>query len=451
MARVELIMPKMGESVSEATIISWTKEIGENVELDETIVEIATDKVDSEVPSTHEGKLVEKLFEADDLVQVGEAFAILETEGDDGPTESVKTVEETPAPTLEETPAPSVEEAPKVEEKVAPFTNTGDRFYSPLVRNMAAKENISVEELNSIPGTGKDGRVSKADMISYIKNRTGTPQVEPPKPVDTLQSSQPVKEVKTEAPKSEKPKPASTPIPNTGDVEIVEMDRMRKLISAHMTMSKSTSAHITSFVEADMTNIVNWRNSVKEDFKYREGQNITFTPIIIEAMAKAVKDFPMINVSVDGTNIHIHKNVNVGMAAALPDGNLIVPVIKHCQDKNLVGITKSVNDLATRARAGKLDPDDIQGGTITMTNVGTFGNLMGTPIINQPQVAIMACGVIKKKPVVMETEYGDVIAIRHMMFLSLSYDHRVVDGALGGQFVRKVADYLEGFDTSTVV
>ena len=451
MARVELIMPKMGESVSEATIISWTKEIGENVELDETIVEIATDKVDSEVPSTHEGKLVEKLFEADDLVQVGEAFAILETEGDDGPIESVKTVEDTPTPVVVETPAPAVEEVPKVEEKVAPITNSGDRFYSPLVRNMAAKENISVEELNTIPGTGKDGRVSKSDMISYLKNRSTAPQAESPKPVATPQPAQPVKEVKTEAPKSEKPKPASTPIPNTGDVEIVEMDRMRKLISAHMTMSKATSAHITSFVEADMTNIVNWRNSVKEDFKAREGQNITFTPIIIEAMAKAVKDFPMINVSVDGTNIHIHKNVNVGMAAALPDGNLIVPVIKHCQDKNLVGITKSVNDLATRARAGKLDPDDIQGGTITMTNVGTFGNLMGTPIINQPQVAIMACGVIKKKPVVLETEYGDVIAIRHMMFLSLSYDHRVVDGALGGQFVRKVADYLEGFDTSTVV
>jgi len=451
MARVELIMPKMGESVSEATIISWTKEIGENVELDETIVEIATDKVDSEVPSTHEGKLVEKLFEADDLVQVGQAFAILETDGDDGETESVETVEETLAPAVEETPVPAVKETPKTEEKVAPISNTGDRFYSPLVRNMAAKENISIEELNTIPGTGKDGRVSKADMFSYLKNRTGAPQTEAPKPVATPRAAQPVKEVKTEAPKSEKPKPASTPIANTGDVEIVEMDRMRKLISAHMTMSKATSAHITSFVEADMTNIVNWRNSVKEGFKAREGQNITFTPIIIEAMAKAVKDFPMINVSVDGTNIHIHKNVNVGMAAALPDGNLIVPVIKHCQDKNLVGITKSVNDLATRARAGKLDPDDIQGGTITMTNVGTFGNLMGTPIINQPQVAIMACGVIKKKPVVMETEYGDVIAIRHMMFLSLSYDHRVVDGALGGQFVRKVADYLEGFDTSTVV
>ena len=451
MARVELIMPKMGESVSEATIISWTKEIGENVELDETIVEIATDKVDSEVPSTHEGKLVEKLFEADDLVQVGQAFAILETDGDDGGTASVETIEETPAPAVEETPTPAVEETPKAEEKVAPISNTGDRFYSPLVRNMAAKENIGIEELNTIPGTGKDGRVSKADMVSYLKNRTGAPKAEAPKPVATSQETQPVEEVKTETPKVEKPKPASTPIANTGDVEIVEMDRMRKLISAHMTMSKATSAHITSFVEADMTNIVNWRNSVKEGFKAREGQNITFTPIIIEAMAKAVKDFPMINVSVDGTNIHIHKNVNIGMAAALPDGNLIVPVIKHCQDKNLVGITKSVNDLATRARAGKLDPDDIQGGTITMTNVGTFGNLMGTPIINQPQVAIMACGVIKKKPVVMETEYGDVIAIRHMMFLSLSYDHRVVDGALGGQFVRKVADYLEGFDTSTVV
>ena len=451
MARVELIMPKMGESVSEATIISWTKEIGENVELDETIVEIATDKVDSEVPSTHEGKLVEKLFEADDLVQVGEAFAVLETEGDDNVTESVETVEETPAPVVEETPTPTIQAPSKAEEKVAPITNSGDRFYSPLVRNMAAKENISVEELNTIPGTGKDGRVSKADMISYLKNRSAAPQAESPKPVAIPQETQQVKEVKTEATKVEKPKPVSTPIANTGNVEIVEMDRMRKLISAHMTMSKATSAHITSFVEADMTNIVNWRNSVKEGFKAREGQNITFTPIIIEAMAKAVKDFPMINVSVDGTNIHIHKNVNVGMAAALPDGNLIVPVIKHCQDKNLVGITKSVNDLATRARAGKLDPDDIQGGTITMTNVGTFGNLMGTPIINQPQVAIMACGVIKKKPVVLETEYGDVIAIRHMMFLSLSYDHRVVDGALGGQFVRKVADYLEGFDTSTVV
>jgi len=432
MARVELIMPKMGESVSEATIISWTKEVGENVELDETIVEIATDKVDSEVPSTHEGKLVEKLFKADDLVQVGDVFAILEVDGDDTAKETT-----TQEPKSEEKPEikeekPEIKEEKPTEKTKANIKNEGNRFYSPLVRSMASKENIGIEELDNIPGTGKDGRVSKSDMVKYLENKgeTTKPSV-----------------VKKEAAKIQ----PSTPIANTEGTEIIEMDRMRKLISAHMTMSKSTSAHITSFVEADMTNIVNWRNSVKADFKAREGQNITFTPIIIEAMSKAVKDFPMINVSVDGTNIHIHRNVNIGMAAALPDGNLIVPVINECQNKNLVGITKAVNDLATRARAGKLNPDDIQGGTITMTNVGTFGNLMGTPIINQPQVAIMACGVIKKKPVVLETEHGDVIAIRHMMFLSLSYDHRVVDGALGGQFVRKVADYLEQFDTSTIV
>lgn len=432
MARVELIMPKMGESVSEATIISWTKEVGENVELDETIVEIATDKVDSEVPSTHEGKLVEKLFKADDLVQVGDVFAILEVDGDDTAKETT-----TQEPKSEEKPEikeekPEIKEEKPAEKTKANIKNEGNRFYSPLVRSMASKENIGIEELDNIPGTGKDGRVSKSDMVKYLENKgeTTKPSV-----------------VKKEAAKIQ----PSTPIANTEGTEIIEMDRMRKLISAHMTMSKSTSAHITSFVEADMTNIVNWRNSVKADFKAREGQNITFTPIIIEAMSKAVKDFPMINVSVDGTNIHIHRNVNIGMAAALPDGNLIVPVINECQNKNLVGITKAVNDLATRARAGKLNPDDIQGGTITMTNVGTFGNLMGTPIINQPQVAIMACGVIKKKPVVLETEHGDVIAIRHMMFLSLSYDHRVVDGALGGQFVRKVADYLEQFDTSTIV
>ncbi len=431
MARVELIMPKMGESVSEATVISWTKEVGEMVEMDETIVEIATDKVDSEVPSTHEGKLVERLFEADDVVKVGQSFAILETEG----------VEDTP---VAETAAPTPVAAKAVEETVnkaiettTTIKNTGDRFYSPLVRSMAGEEGIEMTELETIPGTGKDERVTKSDMISYLKTR-GTA------PVPTVSS------VKT----AEKPE-ATTPTPvniaNTGGTEIIEMDRMRKLISAHMTMSKATSAHITSFVEADMTNIVNWRNSVKEDFKNREGQNITFTPIIIEAMAKAVKDFPMVNVSVEGTNIHIHKNINIGMAAALPDGNLIVPVIKETQNKNLIGITKSVNDLATRARAGQLKPDDIQGGTITMTNVGTFGNLMGTPIINQPQVAILACGLIKKKPVVLETAEGDVIAIRHMMFLSLSYDHRVVDGALGGQFVRRVADYLEQFDKNTIL
>jgi len=444
MARVELIMPKMGESVSEATVIAWTKEVGEMVELDETIIEIATDKVDSEVPSTNEGKLIEKLFEADDLVQVGEPFAILEVGGEDKTAkEEIKSI---PASTEQNITEEKVSK--KLEESKPIIKSSGDRFYSPLVRSMASKENISSDELNNIPGSGNDGRVTKSDMISYLKNRD----------LKTLSSTKPIIEkvvVQSNKTETKATTKASTnytaPISNTGDTEIVEMDRMRKLISAHMTMSKSTSAHITSFVEADMTNIVNWRNSVKAGFKVREGQNITFTPIIIEAMAKAVKDFPMINVSVNGTNIHIHKNVNIGMAAALPDGNLIVPVIKECQNRNLVGITKSVNDLASRARGGKLKPDDIQNGTITMTNVGTFGNLMGTPIINQPQVAILACGVIKKKPVVLETEHGDVIAIRHMMFLSLSYDHRVVDGALGGQYVRRVADYLEQFDKETIV
>ena len=450
MARVELIMPKMGESVSEATVISWTKEIGEVVEMDETIVEIATDKVDSEVPSTHEGKLVEKLFEADEVVQVGEPFAILETEDGGENLESL----ETKIPESNQSKVIEQEVTETIEKTTSSITNSGDRFYSPLVRSMASEEGIKMSELESITGTGKDGRVTKTDMINYLKNRVESND-NPVKVEETKLSEKPLIVEETKQPdnlKSTKsPNQSSTPIPNTGDVEIVEMDRMRKLISAHMTMSKATSAHITSMVEVDMTNIVNWRNSVKTDFKKREGQNITFTPIIIEAMAKAVKDFPMINVSVDGTNIHIHKNVNIGMAAALPDGNLIVPVIKECQNKNLVGITKSVNDLATRARASQLNPDDIQGGTITMTNVGSFGNVMGTPIINQPQVAIMACGVIKKKPAVLETEYGDVIAIRHMMFLSLSYDHRVVDGALGGQFVRKVADYLEEFDTNQTV
>ena len=445
MARVELIMPKMGESVSEATIISWNKDVGDVVELDETIIEIATDKVDSEVPSTHAGKLLEKLFVADDIVQVGTPFAILETEG--GGSETPINTERTDAKAQVEIVEKKVEKNLKEEVvQSSKIKDNRDRFYSPLVRSMAAEENITINELKTVSGSGKDGRVTKSDMLTYLKERAsgsiGANESAPP--TAPLQTEQ-------EISKTTRASNEAINIPNTGDTEIIEMDRMRKLISAHMTMSKATSAHITSFVEADMTNIVNWRNSVKEDFKAREGQNITFTPIIIEAMAKAVKDFPMINVSVDGTNIHIHKNVNVGMAAALPDGNLIVPVIKECQNKNLVGITKSVNDLATRARAGKLNPDDIQGGTITMTNVGTFGNLMGTPIINQPQVAIMACGVIKKKPVVLETEHGDVIAIRHMMFLSLSYDHRVVDGALGGQFVRKVADYLEQFDTTTIV
>lgn len=442
MARVELIMPKMGESVSEATIISCSKKIGDMVELDETIIEIATDKVDSEVPSTHQGKLVEMLFGADDVVKVGEPFAIIETEAGEN---DITAVTKPTAVTVVSNPIEEVV-TKAVETTTKPTSNSGDRFYSPLVRSMASQEKIAIAELDTITGTGKDDRVTKSDMLVYLQNRGSAPKitVEIAPEVIATQTEQKAAQIATTSQNR-------VNIPNTGDTEIVEMDRMRKLISAHMTMSKQTSAHITSFVEADMTNVVNWRDSIKDDFKRREGQNITFTPIIIEAMAKAVKDFPMVNVSVDGTNIHIHKNVNIGMAAALPDGNLIVPVIKECQNKNLIGITKSVNDLATRARAGQLKPDDIQGGTITMTNVGTFGNLMGTPIINQPQVAILACGVIKKKPVVLETEHGDVIAIRHMMFLSLSYDHRVVDGALGGQFVRRVADYLEKFDVNTIV
>ena len=442
MARVELIMPKMGESVSEATIISWSKKIGDMVELDETIIEIATDKVDSEVPSTHQGKLVEMLFGADDVVKVGEPFAIIETEAGEN---DITAVTKPTAVTVVSNPSEEVV-TKAVETTTKPTSNSGDRFYSPLVRSMASQEKIAIAELDTIPGTGKDDRVTKSDMLVYLQNRGSAPKITVEKAPEVIATQTEQKAAQIAMTSQNR-----VNIPNTGDTEIVEMDRMRKLISAHMTMSKQTSAHITSFVEADMTNVVNWRDSIKDDFRRREGQNITFTPIIIEAMAKAVKDFPMVNVSVDGTNIHIHKNVNIGMAAALADGNLIVPVIKECQNKNLIGITKSVNDLATRARAGQLKPDDIQGGTITMTNVGTFGNLMGTPIINQPQVAILACGVIKKKPVVLETEYGDVIAIRHMMFLSLSYDHRVVDGALGGQFVRRVADYLEKFDVHTIV
>jgi 2-oxoglutarate dehydrogenase E2 component (dihydrolipoamide succinyltransferase) len=448
MARVELIMPKMGESVTEATIISWSKEIGDLIEIDDTIVEVATDKVDSEVPCTHSGKLIETLYKIDEVVQVGEPFAILETEEDENSSTEEKAI---PTNSNNEEAPTNVATIKEVEETVhkaiedtkASIKSSEERFYSPLVKNIASKEGISNEEMNTIKGTGKAGRVTKSDILNYVhtkkKNNTSAD-------IQTTESNKPTTVNKTKE-SSEKP----IEVTDTGNTEIIEMDRMRKLISSHMTMSKQTSAHITSFVEADMTNIVNWRNKVKEGFKQREGQNITFTPIIIEAMSKAVKDFPMINVSVEGTNIHIHKNINIGMAAALPDGNLIVPVIKECQNKNLMGITTSVNDLASRARAGKLNPDEIQGGTITMTNVGTFGNLMGTPIINQPQVAIMACGIIKKKPVVLETKAGDVIAIRHMMYLSLSYDHRVVDGSLGGQYVKRVAEYLEDFDSSKVI
>jgi len=441
MAKIELIMPKMGESVAEATIISWHKEVGDSIEMDETIVEIATDKVDSEVPSSLEGVLVEKLFDIDAVVKVGEPFAIIET--------SAEETIATPQPKKEEASAKTEEVAQKLEEEIAQvkesvqkIENNGERFYSPLVRSIASEEGLSIEELDSIQGSGKDGRVTKSDLLDYLKNKGTSAPVEAPKAVAPSPAPAPT------------PKTVSSPPPTvsmSGDKEIIEMDRMRKLIADHMVMSKQTSPHVTSFVEADVTTLVNWRNRIKGDFKKREGQNITFTPIFIEAVAKAIKDFPMINVSVDGTNIVIHKEINIGMAAALPSGNLIVPVVKGADQMNLMGITKTVNDLANRARNNQLKPDEIQGGTFTLTNVGSFGNVMGTPIINQPQVAIMAVGAIKKKPAVIETPHGDLIGIRHMMFLSLSYDHRVVDGALGGSFLRKVADYLEQFDDNTSI
>lgn len=434
MAQVELIMPKMGESVAEATIISWQKEVGDTIEMDETVVEIATDKVDSEVPSSVEGTLVKKLFEADEVVKVGEVFAIVETDGEAEITTSQ--IEKTIVAPSPEVAAVQVEEqVAQIQESVQTL-NEGSRFYSPLVRSIASEEGISLDELERIPGTGNEGRVTKSDILAFIVNKK-----------DTSVSTKDTKVVKKETPTA---KPTSTPsLSVSGNQEVIEMDRMRKLIADHMIMSKQTSPHVTSFVEADVTSLVKWRNSVKEEFKKREGQNITFTPIFIEAVAKAVKDFPMINVSVDGTNIIVHKDVNIGMAAALPSGNLIVPVVKGADQMNLMGITKTVNDLASRARANQLKPDEIQGGTFTLTNVGSFGNVMGTPIINQPQVAILAVGAIKKKPAVIETPQGDMIGIRQMMFLSLSYDHRVVDGALGGSFLRKVADYLEQFDPNT--
>ncbi|KQC01071.1 dihydrolipoamide acetyltransferase family protein [Pedobacter sp. Hv1] len=438
MAQYELLLPKMGESVAEATIIKWTKQPGDMIQLDDTILEIATDKVDSEVPSPIAGKLVKQLFAADDVVQVGAVIAIIETEGG---------AESAPAPTAqqEETPAPAIEkEIPglsqlPVEDKSAseaPDFKNSDRFYSPLVKSIAAQENISLAELDQIKGSGAEGRLTKDDLLNHIQAKNGGAPVTQPK-VDTPAPAQ----------KAAEPVKAATPAPSlSGGDEIIEMDRMRKLIAEHMVMSKHTSPHVTSFVEADVTNMVMWRDKVKKSFEQRENEKITFTPIFIEAVSKAIKDFPMINVTVNGTQIIKKKDINIGMAAALPSGNLIVPVIKNADQLNLLGLTKAVNDLAARARGSKLKPDETQNGTFTLTNVGSFGNVMGTPIINQPQVAILAVGAIKKKPAVLETEFGDVIAIRHMMFLSLSYDHRVVDGALGGSFVRRVADYLENWD-----
>ncbi|GAB4138559.1 MAG: dihydrolipoamide acetyltransferase family protein [Bacteroidia bacterium] len=437
MSQVELIMPKMGESVNEATIIKWLKNEGDKIALDEPVLEIATDKVDSEIPSPFEGFLAKKLFNEGDVVQVGKAVALIST--------AAPVANNAPA-----TPAPAEKKAETVAFPVANTTKgetiksgDGNRFYSPLVRNIAKQEGISVQELETIQGTGLHGRVTKNDILNYIPNKgkvqTSAPVVEEVKtaPVSGNGSSQET----AQAPAIKRPPVSLMP----GD-EIQEMDRMRKIIADNMVMSKQVSPHVTSYVEADVTNMVLWREKIKKQFEKREGEKLTFTPLIIECIVKAIRDFPMINISVDGTKIIIRKNINIGMAAALPSGNLIVPVIKNADRMNLLGLTKAVNDLANRARNNKLQPDEIQGGTYTLTNVGTFGNVMGTPIIPQPQVAIMAAGAIRKKPAVIETPFGDTIGIRHMMFLSHSYDHRVVDGALGGQFVRRVADYLEQWD-----
>lgn len=436
MAKVELIMPKMGESIMEATILNWTKSVGDTIDLDETVLEIATDKVDSEIPSPVAGVLSEILFEVDAVVPIGTVIAIITTEGEDAasaPSPAVKE-ESASAPSPSPTPAKA---APKAEPVASQSSEVeASRFYSPLVKNIAAKEGIPMVELESVPGTGSKGRVTKKDILAYVSNRTSAPA--------TAKTVAPTLATATATKTSAvAPSPSSTA---SGNVEIVEMDRMRKLIADHMVMSKQTSPHVTSFVEADVTNLVNWRNSVKGEFQKTHGEKITFTPIFVEAVVKAIKDYPGVNASVDGTSIIMKKDINIGMAAALPSGNLIVPVIKNADTLNMVGLTKKVNDLAGRARTNSLSPSEIQGGTFTLTNVGTFGNVMGTPIINQPQVAILAVGAIRKKPAVVETEYGDVIAIRQMMYLSLSYDHRVVDGMLGGSFLRRVADYLEQFD-----
>lgn len=452
MADFNLIMPKMGESIMEATILRWLKKPGDMVTLDETILEIATDKVDSEIPSPVAGRLEKILFAENAVVPVGQTIAIISVAAKAG-VSSGNGKPEPPSPSIPTPPAsapvsktieiqasspppPKVPNVPYVPVTVtthAPMVtaNSAGRFYSPLVRNIASSEGITQTELDQIPGSGQDGRVTKSDILSYVENRS--------QPKTHVATPQPMKAEPSVAPK------VTTSSPE-GAIEIIEMDRMRKLIAEHMVRSKHTSPHVTSFVEVDVTDMVLWRDRVKDEFQNKYGEKITFTPIFIEAIVKAIRDFPMINVSVDGDNILLKKNINIGMAAALPSGNLIVPVIHNADGYNLMGLTKRVNDLASRARSNKLKPEEIQDGTFTLTNVGTFGNVMGTPIIFQPQVAILATGAIRKKPGVVETPYGDLIAIRHYMFLSLSYDHRVVDGALGGSFLRKVGDYLEAFD-----
>ena len=427
MAKFELKLPKMGESVAEATVTNWLKNVGDTIAMDEPVLEIATDKVDSDVPSEVSGTLVEILFKVDDVVQVGQTIAIIETEG--GAVAAAPEVKTEAADTLAEV-AETVEFA--IETLAPADFSASNKFFSPLVKNIAKEEGISVAELEAISGSGKDGRVNKEDLLNYIKNKESLPNSQ----------TSVVATPKVTAAAGVQAVPVSV---NGGD-EIVEMDRMRKLISGYMVASVQTSAHVQSFIEVDVTNIVKWRDKVKDAFEKREGEKLTFTPIFMEAVAKALRDFPGMNISVDGDFIIKRKNINLGMAAALPNGNLIVPVIKNADQLNLVGMAKAVNDLGNRAKTGKLKPDDTQGGTYTVTNVGTFGSVFGTPIINQPQVGILALGAIRKVPAVIETSEGDFIGIRQKMFLSHSYDHLVVDGALGGSFVKRVAEYLEAFD-----
>ena len=454
MAEKPILVPKMGESITEATVIRWLKNVGERVEKDEPIVEIATDKVDNEIPSTEAGILTKQLFQDGDVVKVGEPIAMIDGEASEGavstsssePAVSVASVQEVAqAAAVIENQIASIKS-----ESTSPKSSSGNRFYSPLVMNIAAQEGITSEELQTIHGTGLEGRVTKADILKYIANRGNSP-VTSVAATNTVSVEASVSATQVNSTTQSKPAASKPAVSLDNGDEIIQMDRVRKLIADHMVMSMQTSPHVTSFVEADVTNLVNWRNKVKDSFKKREGENITFTPIFLWALAKAIKEFPMINVSVDGDKIIRKKNINLGMAVAQNNGNLIVPVIKNADTMNLLGLTRAVNDIANRARVNKLSPDEIQGGTYTLTNVGSFGNVFGTPVINQPQVAIMAVGAIRKKPAVLETEHGDVIAIRQMMYLSHSYDHRVVDGALGGMFVRKVADYLEQWDPNTEI
>ena len=431
MASVEMLMPKMGESIIEGTILTWLKKEGDSIEADESVLEVATDKVDTEVPATHGGILTKILAKEGDVVAVGTAIAIIETNTavtKEAPAKSVASKEEV----VQAAPALTASLVTTLEPEAA--SHSDGRFYSPLVKSIAKEEGISAEELSRIPGSGAEGRVTKQDMLDYLASRSKG-------------SSKNTGAAKT-PPSISQPKAAPS---ITGGDELIEMDRMRKMIATRMVESKRISAHVTSFVEADMTNIVLWREKNKEAYKAKYGEGITFTPFFIDAVAKAIRDFPMINISVEGDHILKKKDINIGMAVALPSGNLIVPVIKNADQLNIVGISKKVNDLANRARNNKLTADDVSGGTYTVSNVGSFGNIMGTPIIPQPQVAILAIGAIVKKPAVVETPTGDVIAIRHKMFLSHSYDHRVVDGSLGGMFVRKVADYLEEFDLETAL